>query len=50
MVSKLQTFITGARYSKITYERALRPVKSNLDKWSVSATLIAILKSHLRST
>ena len=34
----------------IIYERALRAVKSNLDKCSVSVTLIAIPKSHLRSS
>ena len=40
----------GAGYSKITYERALKAVKCNLDKCSVSVTLIAIPKPHLRSS
>ena len=34
----------GAGYPKITYERALRAVKFNLDKCSVSETLIALQK------
>ena len=40
----------GAGYSKITYERALWAVKSNSGKCSVSETLIAIPKPHLRSS
>ena len=42
-----QSFLTiiyiqlGAGYPKITYERALGAVKFNLDKCSVSETLIA---------
>ena len=42
--------LPGAGYSKITYERALRAVKSNSGKCSVSVTLIAIPKPHLRSS
>ena len=30
--------ISGPIYSEITYERALKAVKSNLDNFSVSAT------------
>ena len=39
-----------ARIPKATYERALRAVKSNLDKFSVSATKVAMLDAHLRPT
>ena len=46
----LREDLPGAGYSKITYERALRAVKSNLDKSSVSVTLIAIPKPNLRSS
>ena len=35
---------------KKTYERALRAIKCNLDKCSVSLTLIAIPKPNLRSS
>ena len=50
MCNNFNIELTGAGYSKITYERALRAVKCNLDKCSVSETLIALPKPHLRSS
>ena len=48
---RLSNLVFGARYSKINYERALRVVKFNLDKFSESATrIIVVSKVNLRST